>query len=151
MSTYRFRLIHLFGLMTAIAIAIWAAQASYRTYRHAIALRTIVAMDFPGGQRLRLIQDFNGEPWDTQLFFDSGDGQWGQYDYDHEDWYWNAAEVEIHGDVVHVLRGGRSTIQLNLRTGYCVVDRTDGRHEEYREPFPVDSPLRVSQLTQVEQ
>ena len=91
-------------------------------------------MDLAKHKRLRLVQDFGGEPFDTQLYFDAGDGRWGFYYYEHEDWYWNAADVEIHGDSIHIIRDGRCTIQLDTQTGACVVNRADGFHREYSGP-----------------
>ena len=69
-----------------------------------------------------VIQTFGGEPFDTKFYFDAGDGRWGFYYYEHEDWYWNEADVKSDGDTLSIIRGGRCTIQLNTQTGFCVVE-----------------------------
>jgi len=130
MSRFRFRIKHLLGFTAVVAFAVWIGITS----RHVTSTRTIFAIDLPQNYRIRLIQDFGGEPFDTQLYVDAGDGRWGFYYYEHEDWYWGEAEAEIHGETIHIMRGGRPTIRLDTRTGRCVVDRPDGFHREYAGP-----------------
>lgn len=130
MAAFRFHIKHLLALIAVVAIALWC----WNTWQYATSMRTIVAIDLPQNKRVRVIQDFRGEPFDTQLYFDAGDGRWGFYYYEHEDWYWDDADVEIRGDTIRIMRGGRCTIRLDTRTGNCVVDRADGWHREYTEP-----------------
>ncbi len=87
----------------------------------AISTRTIAAIDLPQNKRFRLIQTFGGEPFNTKIYFDSGNGQWGFYYYEHEDWYWNDAELKLEEDTLTVFRKGKPTIRLNTKTGCCVV------------------------------
>ena len=94
--------------------------------KNAITTRTIVSVDLPENKRFRVVQTFGGEPFDTKLYFDSGDGQWGFYYYEHEDWYWNSAETKIEGDIVSVMRNGNWTIRFNSSNGTCEVKRRDG-------------------------
>ena len=131
MPRLRFSIKHVLGATAFSAFAL----CSVITCRHVSSTRTIVALDLPQNKRVRLIQDFAGEPFDTQLYFDAGDGRWGFYYYEHEDWYWNDAVVETHGDNVHIMRDGQCTIRLNTRTGTCVVDRADGYHRDYNRPI----------------
>lgn len=150
MAQVRFRTIYVLGLIAAVAVTICAGTALHRTVQYATSTRTIVAMDVSGNKRIRLIQDFGGEPWDTKLYFDSGDGRWGFYYYEHEDWYWNEAELDVQGDVLHIIRDARSTIQLNMRTGTCIVDRADGWHREYDGPVYFETDTRNPILAQLE-
>ncbi len=130
MAKPKFRIQHLLLLTTVIAvsIALWLALMS------ATSTRTIVSIDLPENKRFRVIQTFGGEPFDTKIYFDAGDGQWGFYYYEHEDWYWNQADVKSSGDTLSIMRGGRSTIQLNTQTGFCIVERADGWRREYEKP-----------------
>ncbi|MCC6507885.1 MAG: hypothetical protein IT423_02170 [Pirellulaceae bacterium] len=130
MAKPRFRIQHILVLTAVIAvfITVWLA------IQNAIATRTIVAIDLPAKKRVRVIQTFGGEPFDTKVYFDAGDGQWGFYYYEHEDWYWNKADVQSDGETISIMRGGRSTIQLNTQTGACIVERLDGQRHEYKSP-----------------
>lgn len=112
----------------AILISVWFIV------QEAMSTRTISAIDLPGNRRFRLIQTSGGEPFDTKIYFDSGDGQWGFYYYEHEDWYWNDAIVELDDDTLTIFRNGKPTIQLNTNTGFCVVRRADGWEREYDAP-----------------
>ena len=137
MAKPRFRIQHLFALTTIIAvfITVWLAL------QHAMSTRTIVTVNLPGNKRVRVIQKFDGEPFDTKFYFDAGDGRWGFYYYDHEDWYWNEAEVESDGDTLSIVRGGRRTIILNTQTGLRIVERADGWRYEYKKPTYYTSSL----------
>lgn len=137
MAKPRFRIQHLLVLTTVIAvtISVWFAL------RYAMSTRTIVAIDLPQNKRVRVIQTFGGEPFDTKFFFDVGDGRWGFYYYEHEDWYWNEADVELDGDTLSIMRGGRCTIQLNTETGFCIVERADGWRREYAKPVDYRTSL----------
>ncbi len=130
MAKPRFRIQHLFILTTVVAVSI----AAWLALQHAMSTRTIVALDLPGNKRIRVIQTFGGEPFDTKFYFDAGDGRWGFYYYDHEDWYWNKAEVESDGDTLSIVRGGHRTINLNTRTGFCIVEHANGKRYEHVEP-----------------
>lgn len=66
----RFRIIHLLGLTALAACVCW----SVRIIRYAMSTRTIVSEDLPNGTRVRVIQDFSGEPFNTANYFDDGDG-----------------------------------------------------------------------------
>ncbi len=131
MPRLRFTTRQLFGLTSLVACALCLGVI----WHHISSTRTIVKLDLPQNKRLRLIQDLRGEPFDTQLYFDAGDRRWGFYYYEHEDWYWNEADIEIHGDTIHIMRHGRCTIRLNTSTGACVVDRDDGFYREYAGPI----------------
>ncbi len=91
MARLQFRIPHLLLLTTAIAVSL----ASWLMIRHATSTRVIAAIDLPQNKRFRVVQTFGGEPFDTKIFYDSGDGRWGFYYYEHEDWYWNDAEVKL--------------------------------------------------------
>ena len=139
MARFRFRIQHLLGFTAVVAFAL----CSGITCHHVSSTRTIIAIDLPQNKRIRLIQDFGGEPFDTQLYFDAGDGRWGFYYYEHEDWYWNNADAEMLGDTIHIIRDGRCTIRLDTHTGLCVVDRADGFHREYAGPVSYsDKPVQ---------
>ena len=131
MKRFRFRIHHLFLLCTVVAIS----TAAFLVVQEAMSTRTLVAVDLPQNQRFRVIQTFGGEPFDTKIYFDSGDGQWGFYYYEHEDWYWNEATLESHDDTLIVFRNGQPVIQLDTQTGVCVVQRPDGWHREYNAPL----------------
>lgn len=113
----------------AILISAWLV------IQEAISTRTIAAIDLPQNKRFRLIQSFGGEPFDTKIYFDSGDGRWGFYYYEHEDWYWNNAELKLEEDTLTVFRNGEPTIRLNTKTGFCVVKRVDGWECESEAPI----------------
>jgi hypothetical protein len=119
----------------AVSITVWLAL------QNAMSTRTIVAIDLPQNKRFRVIQTFGEEPFDTKIYFDAGDGRWGFYYYEHEDWYWNQAGVESDGDTLSIIRGERRTIQLNTQTGFCIVDRADGWRREYEEPIEYTNSL----------
>ncbi len=130
MPRFKFRIHHLllFNVVIALSLVAWLA------IRDALSTRTIVAIDLPLNQRFRVIQTSRGEPFDTKIYFDSGDGQWGFYYYEHEDWYWNKAEFKSDDETITVFRNGEPTIELTMKTGACVVTRLDGWYREYAEP-----------------
>lgn len=130
MPRFKFRIHHLllFTLVIALSLVAWLA------IRDALSTRTIVAVDLPLNQRFRVIQTSRGEPFDTKIYFDSGDGQWGFYYYEHEDWYWNNAEFKSDDETITVFRNGKPTIELTMKTGFCVVRRLDGWSREYKAP-----------------
>ncbi len=130
MARFTFRIHHLLLLTMGVAILI----AAWLMIKNATSTRTIAAIDLPLNMRFRLIQTFGGEPFDTKIYFDSGDGRWGFYYYEHEDWYWNDAELKSDNETLTVFRDGKSTIQLNTKTGVCVVRRADGWNCEYDAP-----------------
>lgn len=101
----------------------------------AISTRVLVAIDLPTNQRFRVLQTLGGEPFDTKIYFDSGDGQWGFYYYEHEDWYWSDAKFELNNEWITVFRDSEPTIQLNAKTGKCFVTRLDGWSREYDAPL----------------
>ncbi len=131
MPRLRFGIKHILSFTAIFALAL----CSVNTCRHVLSTRAIVALDLPQNKRIRLIQNFKGEPFNTQLYFDAGDGRWGSYYYEHEDWYWNDAVVETYGDNVRIMRDHQCTIQLNTRTATCIVDRADGFHRDYNGPL----------------
>ena len=137
MARFSFRLPSLFVLTTAVAALI----AAWLMIKDATSTRVIAAIDLPQNKRFRLIQTFRGEPFDTKIFFDSGDGRWGFYYYEHEDWYWNDAELRSGNDTISVFREGKMTIQLNSKTGYCFVRRADGWEREYKTPVDYRTSL----------
>ena len=137
MARFTFRIPHLLILTAAIAALLGAGLM----IRNATSTRVIAAIDLPESKRFRLIQTFGGEPFDTKIFYDSGDGRWGFYYYEHEDWYWNDAELKSDDGTITVFRKGKMTIQLNTRTGVCVVKRLDGREHEYVAPVEFRTSL----------
>lgn len=137
MARFRFRIPHLIRLTTAIAVSL----AAWFIIRDATSTRIIAAIDLPQNKRFRLIQTFGGEPFDTKIFYDSGDGRWGFYYYEHEDWYWNDADLKSDEDTITVCRNGKMTIQLNTKTGCCIVRRTDGWQHEYDAPIEFRTSL----------
>jgi signal peptidase I len=112
----------------ALSISAWVA------IQDALTTRTIAAIDLPQNKRFRLIQTSGGEPFDTKIYFDSGDGQWGFYYYEHEDWYWNDATVKTDEETLTVFRKGKPTIHLNTKTGFCLIRRADGLERVYDAP-----------------
>ncbi len=122
MARFTFKIRHLLLLTMGVALSI----SAWLVIQDAISTRTIAAIDLPQNKRFRLIQTSGGEPFNTKIYFDSGDGQWGFYYYEHEDWYWNDAELKLEEDTLTVFRKGKPTIRLNTKTGFCVVRRADG-------------------------
>ncbi|MFK8112381.1 MAG: hypothetical protein AB8B91_09270 [Rubripirellula sp.] len=110
-----------------IVIAITAASLSSTSLiRNAIQPRVVACTSHPSGARLMVTQEWGGEPFDTSIFFDDGDGNWRWYYYDHEDWYWGSAECQIVGDAIRVSSTHRSIV-INTQTGECSRARPDGR------------------------
>lgn len=132
-----------FGIKHALAVTAMFAYVMCLVliYRHVSSTRAIVSIDYTDGRRIRVVQNMRGEPFDTKVFFDSGDGRWGFYYYDHEDWYWNEAEVESAGETVRISRRGRCTVELNTSTGACIVDPPNSKRREYE--TPVDYRTRI--------
>lgn len=110
----RFGTKHLFALLTAAACVCLLSTACYR----ATKTRTIVSEDLPNGTRVRVIQSFSGEPFDTSIYFDDGDGKWRWYYYDHEDWYWNNAKTHFSDGILNISSGKRQIV-LNTNSGEC--------------------------------
>ena len=131
MGKFTFKIRHLFLLTIVISLFIPACL----WIQYATSTRTLAAIDLPQNKRFRLIQTTGGEPFDTKIYFDSGDGQWGFYYYEHEDWYWDDAIVQSDEDTLNVYRNGILTIQLNTRNGSCIVKRADGWEREYAAPL----------------
>ena len=118
-------------LVLLVAAIFWVSEAT--------KTRTIAAVDLAENKKLRVVQTFGGEPFDTKVYLDnkgvySGDGRWGFFYYNHEDGYWNDAETRIAGEVVSVMRNGRWTIRFNTSDGTCEVRRADGWHKIADEP-----------------
>jgi signal peptidase I len=130
MGRFTFKVRHLLLLTMGIALSISAWVA----IQEALSTRTLAAIDLPQNKRFRLIQTSGGEPFDTKIYFDSGDGQWGFYYYEHEDWYWNDATLKSDEETLTVFRKGKPTICLNTKTGFCFISRTDGWEREYDAP-----------------
>jgi signal peptidase I len=137
MERFTFKIRHLLLLTMGIALSISAWVA----IQESLSTRTIAAIDLPQNKRFRLIQTSGGEPFDTKIYFDSGDGQWGFYYYEHEDWYWNDATLKSDEETLTVFRKGKPTIRLNTKTGFCVVRRSDGWEREYDAPTYYTSTL----------
>ena len=90
-----------------------------------VKTRSVVSIDHPNGSRLRVVQEFNAELFNTSIYFDDGDGQWRWYYYDHEDWYWGSAISQIDGDSIQVTAGIRS-IEIDTKTGECAISSAQG-------------------------
>jgi hypothetical protein len=111
-------------ILTAIVGAILSAAIVIRT---AIEPRFVVNIDHPNGTRFRVVQEFqyNGEMFDTSIYFDDGNGQWRWYYYDHDDGYWGSAETKIDGSIINVFANKRS-IKFDTETGECTVTQLEG-------------------------
>ena len=113
----KYRLKHLFAVVTFFALAC----ICFCVVRDAVATRTVVSEDLPNGTRIRIIQEFTGEPFNTSIYFDDGDGQWRWYYYDHEDWYWGSADTDYANGVLYVASGNRSVV-FDTTTGDCQIN-----------------------------
>ncbi len=119
----RYKIRHLL-ILTAIVGAILSAAIVIHT---AIEPRVVVNIDHPNGTRFRVVQEFqyNGDMFDTSIYFDDGDGQWRWYYYDHDDGYWGSAGTEIDGSMINVFSIKRS-IKFDTETGECTVTQFEG-------------------------
>ena len=122
----RFSLKQLFLLTTVVAITCVA----FLIVQHAMATRAIVSEDLPNGTRVRVVQEFSGEPFNTSIYFDDGDGQWRWYYYDHEDWYWGTADSTFEAGVLHVSTGSRSIV-IDTVTGECEISGSQMGNRRY--------------------
>ena len=112
----RFRIHHLLGLTAIVACVCWSVAA----IRYSMTTRTIVSEDLSNGTRIRVIQDSSGEPFNTSIYFDDGDGRWRWYYYTHEDWYWDGAKTQFTNGRLHIRKGARSIV-LDTRSGECAT------------------------------
>ena len=110
----QFRIRHLLVVVALFACLCWSILG----LQHAMTTRPIVSEDLPNGTRVRVIQDFTGEPFNTAIYFDDGDGRWRWYYYDHEDWYWNSANTDFAKGDLFISDNGRSII-ISTKTGEC--------------------------------
>ena len=108
--------------------------------------RVVICVRHPNGSRLLVTQTWHGEPFNTVVFFDEGDGIWRWYYYEHEDWYWDTATGKIVGDEIHVNAWKRSVV-INTVTGECRRVRTDGKDWTTRRSTRTDRLPRVSAET----
>ena len=68
----KFQLKHLFAMVAFAAVV----SVCFVMVRDAVSTRAVVSEDLPNGTRIRIIQTFSGEPFETAIYFDDGDGQW---------------------------------------------------------------------------
>ena len=137
----------LFIRLATFSLLIVIFGSAFNFIRCATLTRALVSLDLPNDQRVRLVQTFGGEPFDTTLYFDSGDGRWGCYYYDHEDWYWNKADSEIDGDILSIFRKGELTISLNTAKGTCTVKPPDGKKADFDKPMSFTDTLPSRRVT----
>ena len=108
--------------------------------RDAVSTRAVVSEDLPNGTRIRIIQTFSGEPFETAIYFDDGDGQWRWYYYDHEDWYWGRADT-TYADGIVTIDASRRSVVFDTRTGECIIDGSQlGKTETGKSTRVVELP-----------
>lgn len=133
--TRQFGLSQLLIVITTICASLPVASA----IRKAMEPRVVASVDHPNGTRLLVTQAF-GEPFETEIFFDDGDGTWRWYYYDHEDLYWGGADCEIEGEDIRLSSPGHRSIQLDTATGECKVSNAEGRIRTYDKSTRTTSP-----------
>ena len=131
----KFSLKHMF-VATAL---IGAALAVGLFIASIVKTRSVVSIDHPNGTRLRIVQKFTAELFDTSIYFDDGDGQWRWYYYDHEDWYWGSARSRIEGNLIQITSGERS-VEIDTKTGDCTISNGESYRREY------DKSTRITEL-----
>jgi len=112
----KFRLKHLFAMVALAALVV----AGSVMVADAVSNRAVVSEDLPNGTRVRIVQTFSGEPFETAIYFDDGDGQWRWYYFDHEDWYWGRADTS-YADGILTVDAGRRSVVFDTRTGDCTI------------------------------
>lgn len=88
----------------------------------AFAPRIVASVDHPNGTRLRVVQKFeyNGDLFNTTIYFDNGDGQWRWYYFDHDDTYWGRATSDVMEDTIRIESNDRM-IQFDTVSGECRI------------------------------
>ena len=132
----KYQLKHIFVIVAFAAVVITSVLA----VKNAVSTRAVVSEDLPNGTRIRIIQTFSGEPFDTAIYFDDGDGKWRWYYYDHEDWYWGRADT-TYADGVLTIDAGRRSVVFDTRTGNCIIDGSQlGKTETEKSTRIVELP-----------
>ena len=136
LNSMKFGTKHLFVAITLIACICLIASVIFR----ATKTRVIVSEDLPNGTRVRVIQTFSGEPFNTSIYFDDGDGRWRWYYFDHEDWYWNHANTRFAKEILYITSGERF-IAIDTNSGQCDTDGSQiGKSHRPKSARIVDLP-----------
>jgi hypothetical protein len=125
----RFHTKHLLASTAMVAVLLWIALAVGAMLRP----RFVVCVDHPNGTRLRVIQQFeySGDLFNTSIYFDTGDGQWRWYYFDHDDSYWGRADSEVVGNEIRIA-ANRRRILFDTLTGECRISNEEVGNRTYR-------------------
>ncbi len=124
------------GIGTALAITVIGGAIAI--IHHLSVPRIIARESAPDGTEFCIIQKCNwsAELFTTSCYYRKPGGPWGRYYYDHEDWYWRRAHVEVDtaSKQFRVHRNGAVTAMFDWETETFRLRRQDFQQRDIQGP-----------------